>query len=222
MFTLFPLRGVLRVGRVPSSDVLANTLLRKHPLPVPSLSSLARRRLAATLLVLAATACAAGHDDAASPASSLPSYSPEAAVLFDDVLAPAVFGFDPEGRTPAKDPKLRDRTRLAEFVVAARVVTVSRVGGVQHHGAYELTLDPIGSALVGDRPAGPILLNVPATNPSYTWVDGAGAHWVGSRLIVFGRHYRDGRVATLHFRCEPDTPDMRAAIGRDAGLRLLR
>jgi hypothetical protein len=194
----------------------------QRPPPLPPLPSLARRGIATALLVVAATACGASHDDAQSPASSLPSYSPEAAVLFDDVLAPAVFGFDPEGRTPAKDPKLKDRTRLAEFVVVARVETVSRVGGVEHHGAYEITLDPIGAALAGDTPSGPILLNVPATNPSYTWVDGAGAHWVGSRLIVFGRHYRDDRVPTLHFRCEPDTPDMRAAVDRNAGLRLLR
>lgn len=180
------------------------------------------RRFIATFLLLAATACGGGHDDAAAPVSSLPPYSPEAAVLFDDVLAPAVFGFDPEGRTPAKDPKLKDRTRLAEFVVVARVETVSRVGGVEHHGAYEITLDPVGSALAGDTPPEPIVLNVPATNPSYTWVDGAGARWVGSRLIVFGRHYRDDRVAALHFRCEPDTPDMRAAVDRNAGLRLLR
>lgn len=194
---------------------------REPPVPHPPLRSLARRRFVSTLLVLAASACGTGPD-AASPESTLPIYSPEAAVLFDDVLAPAVFGFDPEGRTPAKDPKLKDRTRLAEFVVVARVETVSRVGGVEHHGAYELTLDPIGSALAGDKPSGPILLNVPATNPSYTWVDGAGARWVGSRLIVFGRHYRDDHAAALHFRCEPDTPDMRAAIDRNAGLRLLR
>jgi hypothetical protein len=142
-------------------------------------------------------------------------------VLFDDELAPAVFGFDPEGRNPAKDPKLKERTRLAEFVVVARVETVSRTG-LEHHGSYELTLDPAGAPLAGDEPAGPIFLTVPATNPSYGWVDGAGARWVGSRLIVFGRHYRAEHGAALHFRCEPDTPEMRAAIDRNAGLRLLR
>src|SRR5262249_48373949 len=132
------------------------------------LRSLTRRRLAAALLFVAATACAGSHDDPASPDGSLAWYSPEAAVLFDDVLAPAVFGFDPEGRTPAKDPKLKERTRQAEFVVVARVETVSRIGGVEHHGAYEITLDPVGTALAGDKPAEPIVLRVPATNPSYT------------------------------------------------------
>jgi hypothetical protein len=186
--------------------------LRSVPLPL----------LALAVAALGAVSCGPSRDGSSVPVSSLPAYSPEAAVLFDDVLAPAVFGFDPEGRDPARDPKLRDRTRLAEFVAVARVETVSRVGGVAHRGAYELTLVPLGAPLAGDAPDAPIVLNVPATNPSYSWVDGAGAAWVGSQLIVFVRRYQDGRDAALHFRCEPDTPDVRAAVNRDAGLRLLR
>jgi hypothetical protein len=170
--------------------------------------------------LLAALGCA-GHPPKAPYADAAP-YTPEAAVLFDDVIAPAVFGFDPEGRNPARDPKLRDRTRLAEFVVPARVETVSRSGGVEHKGAYEVTLVAVGTPLVGAAVEGPFVLNVPSTSPSYSWVDGAGARWVGSRLLLFGRHYHDGGAVALHFRCEPDTPEVRATVQRDAGLRLLR
>jgi len=172
--------------------------------------------------VLGAVGCGASHDSASAPSASLPPYTPEAAVLFDDVLAPAVFGFDPEGRNPARDPKLRERTRLAEFILPARVETVSRVGGVEHKGAYEVALTASGPALVGEVGDAPLVLNVPATSPSYSWVDGAGAHWVGSHLLLFARHYRDGEATSLHFRCEPDTPEVRASVQRDAGLRLLR
>ena len=166
--------------------------------------------------------CGGGSTEAASPAASLPPYTPEVAVLFDDVLAPATFGFDTEGRNPARDPKLRERTRQAEFIVPARVETVSRVGGVEHRGAYEITLVASGPPLVGETKGTPLVLNVPATSPSYTWVDGAGARWVGSRLLLFARHYNDAGAAALHFRCEPDTPEVRASVQRDAGLRLLR
>jgi len=169
-----------------------------------------------------ALGCAGGQPPASEPDPSLPPYTPEAAVLFDDVLAPAVFGFDPEGRNPARDPKLRERTRLAKFIVPARVETVSRVGGVEHRGAYEITLAPSGPPLAGELGGTPLVLNVPATSPSYSWVDGAGAHWVGSHLLLFARPYKDGAATRLHFRCEPDTPEMRAAVQRDAGLRLLR
>lgn len=172
--------------------------------------------------VATAVGCGGGSSEAASPTASLPAYTPEAAVLFDDVLAPAVFGFDPEGRNPARDPKLRERTRQAEFIVPARVETVSRVGGVEHKGAYEITLAASGPPLVGETKGAPLVLNVPATSPSYSWVDGAGARWVGSRVLLFARRYNDGGAVSLHFRCEPDTPEVRANVERDAGLRLLR
>ena len=170
----------------------------------------------------AAVGCGGKQTAVGGPDPSLPPYTPEAAVLFDDVLAPAVFGFDPEGRNLARDPKLRERTRLAEFIVPARVESVSRVGGVAHKGAYEITLARNGPPLVGDPSGTPLVLNVPSTNPSYAWVDGAGAGWVGARVVLFARHYRDGGAAALHFRCEPDTPELRASVERDAGLRLLR
>jgi hypothetical protein len=169
-----------------------------------------------------ATACSGERRAADTPDTRLVGYSPEEAVLFDDVLAPAVFGFDPEGRNPARDPKLRERTRRAEFVAAARVETVSRVGGIENRGAYEITLAPATPSLIGDAGTAPIVLNVSATSPSYAWVDGAGVKWVGSRLVVFGRRYREGNATTLHFRCEPDTPEVRAAVERNAALRLLR
>jgi hypothetical protein len=165
--------------------------------------------------------CARGRG-ADAPVESLASYSPEAAVLFDDVLAPAVFGFDTEARDPASDPHLKERTRQAEFVVPARVETVSRVGGVKHSGSYEVTVAVTGPALVGDVEGTPLVLTVPATNPSYAWVDGAGVKWLGTRMLVFVRHYRDGNASALHFRCEPDTPAMRGAVQRAAALRLLR
>jgi hypothetical protein len=180
------------------------------------------RRLPVILaLALGGPGGCGGHAASAADAD-LPPYTPEAAVLFDDVLAPAVFGFDPEGRAPARDPKLKERTRQADFVAPSRVETVSRVGGLEHKGAYEVTLVVSGPPLVGEPGSAPLVLYVPSTSPSYSWVDGAGARWVGSRLLLFGRYYRDGAAVVLHFRGEPDTPDVRASVQRDAGLRALR
>jgi hypothetical protein len=180
------------------------------------------RPVAVALLALPPLACSGTQKRASEADAALTPYSPEAAVLFDDVFAPALFGFDPEGRHPAQDPKLKERTRQAEFVFVARVITVSRVGGVQHRGAYEVTLAQLGTPLAGQAPGGQIVLSVPATNPSYAWLDGAGAKWVGSNLVVFGRHYADVAGPALHFRCEPDTAEVRSAVELDAGLRLLR
>lgn len=158
------------------------------------------------------------------PDPLLPEYSPEAARIFDDVLAPAVFGFDPEGRLVAKDPKLRERVRTSDFVFAARVQTVSRVGGVQHTGAYELTLAPSGPALLGEFDGKPIVVRIDANNPSYLWIEGAGPSWIGTRLLFFARRFSGAGTAeggALHFRCEPDSAEVRSVIARDAGLRYI-
>jgi hypothetical protein len=181
-----------------------------------------RHHAAVALLVLGPLGCSGSQKHPSEAEGALLPYSPEAAVLFDDVFAPAVFGFDPEGRHPAQDPKLKERTRQAEFVLVARVETVSRIGGIAHRGAYEVTLAPLGKPLAGEAVAGPIVLSVPASNPSYAWLAGANVKWVGSRLVVFGRHYADVAGPSLHFRCEPDTSEVRNAVEHDAGLRMLR
>jgi hypothetical protein len=175
------------------------------------------RGLLLAALGLAVVACAG------KPASPpLPPYSPEEAQLFDDTFAPPLFGFDPEARVLASDPKVRERTRQADFVVPARVETVSRVGGVEHRGAYEVILAPSGPPLVGAYTGGPLTVSIPSSNPSYAWFEGAGASWVGTRVVVFGRRYASGDGAEFHFRCEPDTQELRAIVERDAPLRVVR
>jgi hypothetical protein len=179
-------------------------------------TTLPRRQLGTlAFLGLLASACsraAAGGQKA----PSFPEYSGADAIQFDDLLAPALFGFDPQARNPAADPKLRERTRLADYVMPVRVDSLSRSGG-----GYELTLSATGPALAGDH-AGPIVLLVPQGSPSYAWVQGAGPSFAGSRLIVFCKTFQKGESQIVHFRGEPDTPDVRKAIERDAALRLLR
>jgi hypothetical protein len=179
-------------------------------------TTLRRRHLAAVAFVgLFWAACSGGgQKDAKAP--TFPEYSGAEALTFDDVLAPALFGFDPQARDPATDPKLRERTRRADYVMPVRVDSISRSGG-----GYELVLSATGPALAGDH-AGPIVLFVPAGSPSFPWVDGAGPGFAGSRLIVFCKRFRSGEGQSVHFRGEPDTPSVRKAIERDAALRLLR
>jgi hypothetical protein len=157
-----------------------------------------------------------------------PEYQPEFAVVFDDLLAPELFGFDPEGRNPVKDPKLRERILRSDLIQTVKVETLSRVGGVENKGAYEVTLVPFGPALSGTTPTQPLILNVGANSPTYPWVEGAGARWVGTKLILFAKRFRTkkggkpGEGDVIHYRGEPDTPAMREAINRHLALRMLR
>jgi hypothetical protein len=183
------------------------------------------RRLVGTTLLVALVGCGGGRTKRIVIA---PEYQPEFAVVFDDLLAPELFGFDPEGRDPVKDPKLRERILRSDLVLPVKVETMSRVGGVENKGSYEIVLAATGPALAGTTPTEPLILNIGAGSPTYPWVDGAGARWVGTRLILFAKRFKGKKASkpgegdVIHYRGEPDTPAMRATINRHLALRVLR
>ncbi len=169
------------------------------------------------LSVAIAAGCAARGAEGPAP-SSLPDYTPEEAALFDDVLAPPVFDVDVDDVAPAKDRKLAERTRNADFVVIARVATLSR-DGADVRGAYRVTLEPVQQAFDGRPPSGPFDILVPVGSPSYGLLHANRHSWVGRRLVIFGKRYNLSGEATLHWRAEPDTPEMLSAIRQHALLR---
>ncbi len=153
-----------------------------------------------------------------------PEYHAQYALIFDDLLAPELFGFDPEVGGPAEDPKLQERTLRSDLILPVRVETVSRVGGVEKKGAYELVLAATGPPLYGEAPNEPLIVNVGAASPTYPWVEGAGPRWVGTRLILFAKRFRGpqrDKGDVIHFRGEPDNVTMRTAIHRQLSKRVL-
>jgi hypothetical protein len=206
MFTRFRQNRMLDRGEVPFLPCSKRS--RVATLPRWTLGAVA-------FLAFSAVACSRGAEKGAQ-APRFPEYSGADALRFDDVLAPALFGFDLQARDPATDPKLRERTRLADYVLPVRVDSLSRSGG-----GYELSLSATGPPLVGEH-TGPVVLMVPRGSPAYPWLEGAGPRFAGSRMIVFCKTFRHGESQVVHFRGEPDTAEVRKAIGRDAALRLLR
>jgi hypothetical protein len=205
MFTRFRQNPMLDRGDVPFLSCSGRSRM----------TTLLRGTLGALAFLAFSAACSRGAEEGAK-APRFPEYSGEEALRFDDVLAPALFGFDPQARDPATDPKLRERTRVADYVLPVRVDSISRSGG-----GYELSLSATGPPLAGEH-TGPVVLMVPRSGPAYPWVEGAGPRFAGSRMIVFCRTFRNGESQVVHFRGEPDTPEVRKAIERDAALRLLR
>ena len=171
------------------------------------------------LLAVAALGCGGPREATVPKEPPPPDYSPEAAVLFDDVFASELFGFNPEGRDPAKDPQLPERTANADFVAPVRVETLSRSGGGKLRGTYEIVFQVTGKPLAGKVPQGRLVVHAPAGSPSHGWLEGAGMAWVGTRMLLFGKRFRG---PALHFRGEPDTAAVRAAVERDSGLRVLK
>lgn len=187
--------------------------------------NLGLRCLIGTILLALAVGCGGGDSKLIVIA---PEYQPEFAVVFDDLLAPELFGFDPEGRNPVKDPKLRERVLRSDLIQSVKVETLSRIGGVEKKGAYEVVLVPFGPALAGTTPTQALTLTIGAGSPTYPWVEGAGARWVGTKLILFAKRFRTinggkpGEGDVIHYRGEPDTPAMREAINRHLAPRMLR
>jgi hypothetical protein len=176
------------------------------------------RWIALSLLVLAIGFGCTSSKGPNGPPSGLPDYTPEEAALFDDMLPPRVFGVEVEEIAPTRDRKLAERTRYADFVVAVRVSTLTREGA-EEKGAYVVTVEPVQPAFAGYTPQGAFDILVPFGNPSYRLLHANRHAWVGTRLVLFGRRYNLSGMAALHWRAEPDTPEMRAAITEHALLR---
>jgi hypothetical protein len=129
-----------------------------------------------------------------------------------------VFGVDVEEQAPSRDRKLAERTRLADFVVAVRVATLAYEGALDR-GAYRVTLTPVPPLFSGVRPEGDVEIVVKTDNPTFKLLQANRHSWVGSRLVLFGRRYDLSGQVALHWRGEPDTPEVRAAIQQQALLR---
>lgn len=180
--------------------------------PRPWLTTL---HLLAVLCVLLAVLCVitACASSAQAPAK-LPEYTPEEAALFDDVLAPPLFGVDIVEAPPSRDKKLMVRAQRADFVAQVRVATITCDGA-----AFRLTLEPTAPPLVGTFPASQVDVLVRPGSPSYGLLNANRHTWVNTRLILFGRRYSLAGEPVLHFRGEPDTPEVRTAVTTGALFR---
>lgn len=166
------------------------------------------------LLAAWAVACARATVEPVS-ATDLPAYGPEDAALLDDTFGPDVF---PTSALvlPSSQEKLAERVRRAECVLPVEVTTVSRQGAPPHQG-YALAAHPTGEPLAGVPWSDPVTLTVAPSSPSYAQVVSAETTLVGTPLILLFRRYVTDAAETIHWRAEPDTPAVRAAILRVTG-----
>jgi len=164
--------------------------------------------LLAGVLALAAPPLGCGGR-ASAPAVAPPAYTAEEATLFNDLFRPELFGIESFGEPPEHDRLLSDRVARAEWVVAARVVTVTREAE-SAGAAYSVVLEPIAAPLVGPPSGGRLALTVRAGSPAHAWIDASRDACIGIRALVFVRTYADGS----HFYATVDSPAVRDAVIR--------
>src|SRR4051794_35973369 len=104
-------------------------------------SKLSRVTGCAQAMAVAGLVAACGSRPVA-PQRPLPSYSFEEAALFDDQLAPQVFGYGAD-RFAESDPRFGERAARADQIILARVATVSRAATAGSGASYQVAFVPL-------------------------------------------------------------------------------
>ena len=152
----------------------------------------------------------------------MPAYDAAAARLFDDAIEPSAVGYALDPSDPAVTRRaLRERTRLADAVVRAHVVTVSSNVGVTGAGGagWRLELHPI-ERLAGATPAdADVELDVRRSDPAAGLLVSAEGRLAGIVLIAFVRQFAPSGAGdrAVHFHLTGDTKETVAAV-RSAAL----
>lgn len=174
-------------------------------------------RVAAIVGLLIVGACASAKTEAVTPVSELPVYTQSEKTVFDDSIAPEVFGLEVEGSAYEEEPQFVERAQFADHIFRAKIKTVSahRLGAQQR---YRIVLEPIGKPIVGRRLPADVELLVGRASPSINLLRTMASGIVGSTSVVFMREYRLEDQRVFHFRGEPDSEQVIAAV-REARTR---
>jgi hypothetical protein len=79
---------------------------------------------------------------------------------------------------------------------------------------YTLGLRPGGPPLAGAPWTETVVVQVEPQNPSYPVLQGLGTQLVGTPVILFFRRYKGDGQVVVHWRAEPERPDVRQAVER--------
>lgn len=165
----------------------------------------------ALLAVLAASpsGCAGGkvRADAEVPVQELPVYDATQAHLFDDSIAPEVFGLEVDRIPPKQDKQLLKRSQQADHVsrVKLRTIREERFGDTLR---YRIVVQPLGPPLVGgpvhSQGEEEIELTVGRASPSLSLLRSMTVEVVGARFVLLLKRFQLNGEQVLHFRGEAD------------------
>lgn len=166
---------------------------------------------AASMLDLSCAKTAAEQATAERPAQALPPYDTEAAQVFDDSIAPEVFGLQVERSNPAKDELLRRRAQTADHVARVKLRTILEERFADSL-RYRIVVQTLGAPIAGEALPPELELTVGRASPSLSMLRSMSVEAVGAKFILLLRRYQLDSEPVLHFRGEPDQGDILAAI----------
>jgi hypothetical protein len=146
----------------------------------------------------------------------LPAYTGRGSALFDDSIAPDAVGVQLDrDRNPRTDAMLRERAQLADAALRVRIATITaREDG--ESSSYDLTMQTVERIAGANPPPETFTVRITPESESFPLVRGRQERLVGLRFVAIVRAFvRPDGDEELHFRLEPDDPDVIAAV-RDA------
>lgn len=141
----------------------------------------------------------------------LPPYDENAAALFDDSISPEVFGLGAQRSTPQTERLLRERSRQARHVARVKLRTI-REERFDEALRYKVVFEPLGEPLVGPPLPPEIELSVGRASPTLSTLRSMSVEAVGTKFILLLKQYQLNSEPVLHFRGEPDRPEVTTAI----------
>ncbi len=165
------------------------------------------------IVIFLASSCGASRDRATAerPTVELPTYDQHAARIFDDSIAPEVFGLQVDRPDPSKDSLLRQRAEEADHVLRVKLRTI-REERFDESLRYRIVVQPIGRPLVGEAVVGDLELSVGRASPSLSMLRSMSVEAVGAQFILLLKRYQLNDEAVFHFRGEPDQKTILKAI----------
>jgi hypothetical protein len=148
---------------------------------------------------------------AASSTSGLPPYDENAATLFDDSIAPEVFGLGAQRPSARSERLLQQRSVQADHVARVKLRTI-REERFDEALRYRLVFEPLGDPIAGPKLPPDVEVSVGRASPSLSTLRSMSVEAVGTKFILLLKQYQLNSEPVLHFRGEPDRADVTAAI----------
>jgi hypothetical protein len=173
-----------------------------------------RRQCWAPLLLALPLACGTSSKGTPEvPVEDLPAYDATAVRIFDDSIAPEVFGLQVDRTDLEKDPRFKQRAEEADHVLHVKLRTI-REERFEDALRYRIVVQPLGEPLFGGPVAGELELSVGRASPSLSMLRSMSLEAVGAKFLLLLKRYRLKDEPVLHFRGEPESPAIIEAIRR--------
>lgn len=147
------------------------------------------------------------------PVEDLPTYDAAASRVFDDSIAPEVFGLQVDRTDSEKDPLFKQRCEEADHVLHVKLRTI-REERFEDALRYRIVVQPLGQPIVGGPMVGELELSVGRASPSLSMLRSMSLEAVGAKFLLLLKRYRLKDEPVLHFRGEPESPAIIEAIRR--------